>query len=156
MLAQPFTIHQATADDVTFLRKMMWEAILASPALIKRLGTEGIQKREATYWQSWLIQPDPAFVAVDAKGQAVGAIVLQPNDPLGWRIGIGVEANVRGQGIGKRLIEQAIAFVAADNAAPIYLTVDPDNTRALSLYEHMEFIRIGTRNSLIEMCLDQA
>jgi ribosomal protein S18 acetylase RimI-like enzyme len=151
-------IREAEPNDVTFLRKMMWEAITASPALIKRLGMETIQQREVGYWQGWSEQPDPAFIAVDANGQDIGAIVLQPDDGLqrAWRIGIGVASESRGQGVGKRLIERAIAFAKTDGVASVTLSVDPGNTRAMALYEKMGFVRTGSRNSMIEMRFDLA
>ena len=127
------------------------EAITASPTLIKQLGKEAIQQREASYWDNWITQPDPAFVAIDGNGYAVGAIVLQPDKPSVWRIGIGVEATVRGRGVGTMLIEQALSFASLEAAPHISLTVDPTNARAHALYHRLGFVEIGTQHGLILM-----
>ncbi len=153
MVAEPITIREAVLDDVPFLRKMMWEAISASPTLMTRLGDETIQRRETAYWDGWLIRPDPAFLAVDLNGRVAGAIVLQPDngEGPGWRIGIGVEADVRGHGIGTRLIERALAFARAGGATYVNLSVDPVNTRAVALYHRLGFAETGAQNGMVLM-----
>ena len=73
-------LREATADDVPFLRAMIWEAILASPTLLNQLGVDAIQQHEEQYWSGWQQHPDPAFVALDTNGRLLGAITLQPNE----------------------------------------------------------------------------
>src|SRR5438094_168419 len=109
MLINPITIKEATTDDIPFLQAMIWEAIRASPGLIAQLGLENVQQHEAEYWRVWAEHPDPAFLAIDASGRKLGALTLKPNDtdePVsGWRLGIGVAAEARGQGVGRHLLE---------------------------------------------------
>jgi putative acetyltransferase len=58
---------------------------------------------------------------------------------------MGVHAAARGQGIGKRLLEDAIARVAeAQIVEIVYLMVRADNLPALGLYERSGFDRVAT------------
>ena len=43
MLTKPITVREATVADIPFLRAMIWEAILASPTEVTRLGIEQFQ-----------------------------------------------------------------------------------------------------------------
>jgi ribosomal protein S18 acetylase RimI-like enzyme len=140
MVTDPILIKEATAEDVPFLQAMIWETL---------------QHLEEEYWSRWEEQPDPAFVARDASGQKLGAITVKPNGedkPVqGWRIGIAVEPQARGQRVGQRLLERAIAFAREKDARYITLFVDPTNKRAIALYHRVGFVEIGERDQVIEM-----
>lgn len=155
MLTNPITVREATIEDIPFLQTMIWEAIQASPSLIAQFGLENVQQHEADYWHAWAEHPEPAFVALDASGRKLGALTLEPNDtnePVsGWRLGIGVAAEARGQGAGRHLLERAITFVRDKGATYINLFVDPANTPAIALYRRMGFVEVGERDNLIEM-----
>ena len=155
MLTGPITVREATAEDIPFMRAMIWEAILASPNFLTLHGVENMQQHEEHYWNRWTEHPDPAFVALDVSGRKLGAITVKPNDqdePVsGWRIGIGVEAEVRGQGVGQRLLERAMAFAGGKEAAYVNLFVDPTNTAAIALYRRVGFVEVGEEDTLVEM-----
>ena len=157
MLSEPITVRQATVEDIPFLRIMIWDAILASPAQLARYGLETMQQLENQYWSNWAksMSPDPSFVAVDASGRKLGAITVKPNDtnnPVqGWRIGIGVDKSARGYGVGKLLMERAIAFAREQKALYVTLFVDPTNASAIRLYQRVGFIEVGEKYGLIEM-----
>ena len=84
MVTEPILIKEATAEDFPFLQAMIWQAMLASPIFVAHYGVETLQHLEE--------QPDPAFMALDASGQKLGAITLKPNgeaEPVqGCRIGL--------------------------------------------------------------------
>jgi ribosomal protein S18 acetylase RimI-like enzyme len=155
MFTGPITIREATAEDIPFLQAMIWEAMLASPTFLAHYGVESMQQAEEQYWRGWIEHSDPAFVALDATGQKLGAITVKPNEthePIsGWRIGIGVDAQARGQGVGHRLIERAITFAKLKGASYANLFVDPTNTRAIALYQRIGFREVGEKDQLIEM-----
>lgn len=157
MVTEPITLRQATVDDVPFLRAMIWEAVLASPSFIEaHQGLEAIQQAEEQRWQAWQPESDPAFVAIDARAQKLGAITLRPHPTgagKGWQLGLGVKAEVRGQGIGYRLVEQAISYVREVAAPYLTLFVDVANTPAIALYRRTGFVEIGERHNVIEMRL---
>lgn len=158
MFNKSINIRCAIIEDIPFLREMIWQALLASPTFLAQYGVEKVQQAEERYWGGWMGKGDPAFVAVDADGEKLGAITLKPNDADevvgGWRIGIGVEARVRGQGVGQLLIERAIGFAREEGVGYVNLLVDPTNVRAIALYERMGFVRVGEEGEMIEMRID--
>ena len=155
MINEPILMKQATVEDIPFLKAMIWEAMLASPIFVAHYGVETLQHLEEEYWSRWEEQPDPAFVALDAHGQKLGAITLKPNgegEPAqGLRIGIAVEPRARGHHIGQHLLERAIAFAREKGACYINLFVDPTNKRAIALYHGVGFVDVGERDKLIQM-----
>ncbi len=155
MLAEPITVREATTEDIPFLRAMIWEAILASPAVLVQHSLETMQQLEEQYWSEWTKHPDPAFVAFDATGRKLGAITIKPNDTdqlvSGWRIGIGVETDARGHRVGQYLLERTIAFARSKGAVYVNLLVDPTNTRAIALYRRTGFVETGEHDHLLEM-----
>ncbi|MEO6888022.1 MAG: GNAT family N-acetyltransferase [Ktedonobacteraceae bacterium] len=155
MVTGPITIRQATAEDIPFLQEMIWEAMLASPTFLALHGVETMRQAEKQYWERWPEHPDPAFVALDGSGQRLGAMTVKPNDTQeparGWRIGLAMQAHVRGQGLGQRLLERAIIFAREKGANYVNLFVDPTNTRAIALYRRVGFIEVGEKDQMLEM-----
>jgi ribosomal protein S18 acetylase RimI-like enzyme len=155
MLTGPIIVRDATAEDIPFMRAMIWEAMLASPTFLALHGVENLQQYEEDYWSRWTERPDPAFVAIDAGGRRLGGITVKPNDQAepvgGWRIGIGVEAHARGQRVGQHLLERAIAFASDKGAEYINLFVDATNTAAIALYRRTGFVVVREEDNLIEM-----
>ena len=84
MLTEPITVREATAEDIPFLRAMIWEAILASPAVLVQHRLETMQQLEEQYWSEWTKHPDPAFVAIDSGTSLAGGRFLpeRPNWPV--------------------------------------------------------------------------
>ncbi len=153
------TIQQAGPGDITFLRAMNWEAVLASPGFIQEYGLEKLQQQEDNYWSSWTPENGPAFIAVDATGQQFGAITLKNHEPdylppRGWRFGIGIVEAARGQGVGRKLIEHSLDFARATGAHYLTLFVDPANHSAVYLYKKMGFQPTNRFGSLVEMRLE--
>lgn len=156
MIKEPIAIRQATAGDIPFLRAMMREALLASPTFLAHQNMEALWQADEHEWLKWREHPDPAFVAVDGDGRSVGAIRMRARrsaDQQGWQIGIGVEAEARNHGIGRRLIERAIAYARATHAPYLNLMVDPTNLPAIALYQRTGFVEIGEQEHVIEMRL---
>ena len=55
---------------------------------------------------------------------------------------IGVEPAYQGSGIGRRLLDELLAF--ADGSV-VFLEVRTDNAAAIALYESVGFVRMGVR-----------
>lgn len=155
MPGDDITVREITPEDVPFAKAMLWEAIMSSPSLVGLLGVEELQRREDFYWSRWGEYRDRAYVAVNSGGRRLGAIIVRPNDtdePVsGWRIGIGVAEDARGQGVGRALMEHVIRFARGVGARYMSLQVDPSNSRAIALYEHVGFMRTGEHDGLLEM-----
>lgn len=85
-----------------------------------------------------------SFVAV-AGETVVGAIVVSFALPGVTTLGMNVDAEWRGRGIGKALVEQVITWSRAHGAHKIELEVWPHNAAAIGLYERTGFEREGLR-----------
>lgn len=156
MLSEPVLMRSATVDDIPFIRAMMREALSASPTFLAHQHIEALQQAEEQEWLKWQEHPTPVFVAVDATGRNVGALRLRPHHTKvaqGWQLGIGVEAEARNRGIGRRLVEHAINYASATNAPYLNLMVDPTNLPAIALYRRTGFVEIGEHDNVIEMRL---
>ncbi len=89
------------------------------------------------------------LLAMDA-GRAVGMCDIQRGTRIGNRhagsLGLGVLATYRGQGIGRRLMEAAIAEAKGwDGFCRIELGVTPWNAPAIALYESLGFKLEGVK-----------
>ena len=149
------SIRSATPADIPFLRRMQWEALLASSQFIAALGLEALRATEERYWAAWPPPDEAALVAEDAQGQALGAVILKVHERdgervVGYRLAIGVEAQVRGQGIGRQLLEQAKAYSRDAGVDYLLLLVDPTNAPALHAY-HATGFQLGDQRGVVPM-----
>ena len=156
MVMEPIRIRRASADDIPFLRAMIWEAVLASPSfIVAHNGLAALEESEARRWETWQPEADPAFVALDADGSKLGAITLRPHSSPngeGWQLGLGAEAEARGRGAGQRLVEHAIVYLRGIAAPYLTLYVDTANTAAIALYRRTGFVECGLEHeNVIEM-----
>lgn len=88
----------------------------------------------------------PQIVAVH-QGKVIGWCDIVANSPAEFahvgRLGMGVIADYRGQGIGKRLITSCLERAARAGFEKVSLQVYSDNTPAIRLYEQSGFEREG-------------
>lgn len=96
----------------------------------------------------WLARSDPYLQDVLAgfvwqgDGRVVGNITLQRGDSYGgrWQIAnVAVDKNWRGRGIGRALMEAALARIEEQHGSWAVLQVRTDNAAALTLYQHLGF-----------------
>ena len=89
------------------------------------------------------------LVAVDAAGEVVGWCDLQRRALEGFRhvgrLGIGMLPEVRGRGLGRRLMQAALTAARERGMERIELEVFASNTRAIALYERLGFVREGLK-----------
>ena len=80
---------------------------------------------------------DPSLVAfAEADGEAVGIVVGEIIEEVGWIDDVGVRAAFRGRGVGRALLDHGFALLAARGVERIQLNVDSQNaTGATRLYE---------------------
>jgi predicted N-acetyltransferase YhbS len=88
-------------------------------------------------WRRFLaMQPDGCFVA-EWDGAPVGTAVASVFGSVAWIAMVLVEQSVRGQGIGKALVEQALSFVEAKGATSVRLDATP---LGRPVYEKLGFV----------------
>jgi ribosomal protein S18 acetylase RimI-like enzyme len=138
------TIRVARPDDVPFLRRMQWEALLASPQFVAAVGVDRLREMEEQRWAVWPADGETAFVAEDARGRPCGAVMLRVHErgterAIGYRLAIAVEACARGQGVGRALLERAKQSVREAGADYLFLLVDTANEPAIGAYRAVGF-----------------
>jgi ribosomal-protein-alanine N-acetyltransferase len=76
-------------------------------------------------------------------GYCLGALATRPR--TGWILGLGVLPQNRGSGYGRDLVNETVQRITADGAREVRLSVDPDNSTAIHLYETLGFRITGFR-----------
>jgi [ribosomal protein S18]-alanine N-acetyltransferase len=84
----------------------------------------------------------PYFVVAELNGKVVGYQFNALEDEQGYLVRIAVHPSVNGQGVGIRLMSEAIAFFQQARVLRIMLNTQDDNVRAHRLYEWFGFVRI--------------
>ena len=108
----------------------------------------------ATFLETQLRRPDVAILVADENGDVIGyayAAVegydyMSLRGPAGVVHDVLVEPDSRGRGVGRQLLEAALAFLKARGVPRVVLTTAEGNDAAESL-----FARAGFRRTMIEM-----
>jgi ribosomal protein S18 acetylase RimI-like enzyme len=142
----------ATARDAPFLAQML--ALAAGWRGSEPRSVGGVLDRPelARYVDRWPRLGDVGVVALDARGEPVGAAwwrFFRADDPgYGFvdehtpELTIGVVADARGEGIGRALLDALIAEARSRQVRALSLSVEPDNPARL-LYERVGFVVVG-------------
>ncbi len=80
-------------------------------------------------------------------GELVGYAVIMMVLDEAHLLNISVDQSRHGMGFGARLLRHAMAVARTLGARTLLLEVRPSNTRALQLYQHFGFVRIGLRKA---------
>lgn len=80
--------------------------------------------------------PGLSFVAKQ-QGQIVGAVLVGTDGRRGYLQHLAVAQSMRGQGIGKQLIEHAVASLAQQGVAKTHLFVANENRLAQGFYQRL-------------------
>ncbi len=84
-------------------------------------------------------------VARNAAGKAVGMVSAQlvistaQGAASAWIEDMVVDAEFRGRGVGKQLLQQTLAWAKSKDATRAQLLVDIENTDAIGYYEHLKW-----------------
>jgi len=84
----------------------------------------------------------PYFVVTELNGKVVGYQFNALEGEFGYLVRIAVHPSVSGQGIGARLMREAMDFFKKAKVLRIMLNTQDDNTHAHRLYEWFGFVRI--------------
>ena len=85
----------------------------------------------------------PYFVVAELNGKVAGYQFNALEDDAGYLVRIAVHPSVSAQGVGVRLMSEAIAFFKQEHIMRIMLNTQDDNVRAHRLYEWFGFVRIN-------------
>ena len=84
----------------------------------------------------------PYFVVTEMQGEVVGYQFNALDGSYGYLVRIAVHPSVNSQGIGARLMAEAIRFFGRERVQRIMLNTQAENTHAHRLYEWFGFTRI--------------
>jgi len=105
-----------------------------------RRETEALAERtpqELRYATSF--EPDGNFVAVAREGSIAGFIFTRTWGSVGWFGTFGVPTQLQGLGVGRRLVERAVAHLR-DRSATVGLETMPESGANLGLYTRVGFL----------------
>jgi len=86
-----------------------------------------------------------AWVLRDPQGDLLGYFLLMAIVDEAHLLNVAVSAEKQGQGLGRFLLNQAVACARGLGMESVLLEVRPSNTRALEIYERYGFKQIGRR-----------
>jgi [ribosomal protein S18]-alanine N-acetyltransferase len=85
------------------------------------------------------------FLVADERGAVVGYVVARSARDEGEILNLGVAGAHRRRGIGRRLVERALARLEARGVQMVYLEVRESNAVARELYRSLGFAEVGRR-----------
>jgi len=89
-----------------------------------------------------ILHTHPYFVVVELHGQVVGYQFNALDGEYGYLVRIAVHPDCNSQGIGTRLMAEAMQFFKTARSTRIMLNTQQENTHAHRLYEWFGFVRI--------------
>ncbi|MBA5686926.1 ribosomal protein S18-alanine N-acetyltransferase [Rugamonas apoptosis] len=93
----------------------------------------------ASGYQAWVLR--------DAGGELLGYFLLMAIVDEAHLLNVAVSAERQGQGLGRFLLNQAVACARGLGMESVLLEVRPSNTRALEIYQRYGFQQIGRRKA---------
>jgi len=101
------------------------------------------RERRASGYRATLARNDATILVAVAEESIVGEIGMFCNWPGLYELGMAIEPQWRGKGLGSRLLEAAIAWARSAGGHKVSLDVFPHNAAAIALYEKFGFVREG-------------
>jgi ribosomal protein S18 acetylase RimI-like enzyme len=84
------------------------------------------------------------YYIAKAGDEPIGTINIDVIDGAPYLYGFVIKPDQRGRGYGKQMLASTIADIIAERPQPIFLEVETENTRALTLYQAFGFTIIRT------------
>lgn len=75
----------------------------------------------------------------DAGGRVVGSVMVGHDGHRGWLYYVAADPDLRGRGVGRRMVRAAEAWLRARGVPKVQLMVRPTNTQAAAFYERLGF-----------------
>ncbi|MDX2143791.1 MAG: ribosomal protein S18-alanine N-acetyltransferase [Rhodospirillaceae bacterium] len=117
----------------------------ADAALLASIHRAGFDEPWSEAFFASLLSQAGVTAWIAASPQPVGFILMRAVAEMAEILTLAVRPENRGQGIGRALVERALAEVKALNAQKCFLEVAKDNTAAVALYRACGFALCGER-----------
>jgi ribosomal protein S18 acetylase RimI-like enzyme len=144
-----FKTRTATINDLSFLKKMLFEASYWRQNISKPDFKQGLQRADLKYLlEDWGRKGDTGIIAEDNHNNPIGAawyrFWTEEKHSYGYisesipELTLAVSEEWRGKGIGRELIKRLIAEAKNQNLTKVSLSVEKENF-ALNLYQKVGF-----------------
>jgi L-amino acid N-acyltransferase YncA len=145
-MATDIQIRSASEADADGIRDAL-KAIAAKKRYLATL--DGFSLQETRAFLKHLAEAGLPEIIATADKKVIGFCDVSPNSAAGFthlgRLGMGVRAEWRRQGIGRLLLNACLAQARKVGIEKIELEVFSDNTGAVKMYESFGFNREGVR-----------
>lgn len=141
-------LRRLRGDEGEPLRELRLRALRADPGAFAE-SFEEARDRPLEDWVRWAADRSRVIVvAVDGE-RWVGMVACRRREPRStWLTALWVEPEVRGAGLGARLIEAAADWAREQGAETVELSVTTNNDAAAALYARTGFSETGRRRPL--------
>ena len=136
----PLSIRTAVRTDVREIARLLTE-----------LGHPTDTQAADALWDAWSASGSSAIVAAAPDGTLAGVatlhrmVVLHRSKPVGRITALVVDAAVRGEGIGRKLVAAAEDSLARDGCGLLEITSNFRLVEAHAFYEHIGYERTSIR-----------
>ncbi|MCJ8013248.1 GNAT family N-acetyltransferase [Paenibacillus sp. KQZ6P-2] len=159
-----YTIRLITEQDVPFMWEMLYESMYV-PEGQEPFNRDILRDPSiAKYAENWGRAGDIGLIAVTDEGEPLGTITTrffqEDNQGYGYvgadvpELGMALSQTHRGQGIGTALMQALFEELHKNGIARVSLSVDPNNTAAVKLYQRFGFEKVGMAGTSITMVTD--
>ncbi|MGF1518719.1 MAG: GNAT family N-acetyltransferase [Nodosilinea sp.] len=152
MVDPQFSIRLGSPADLPVIEAMLFEAFFWSPTYERPAFEEFRQHPEFQKLVANWGRPGDRAVIAERDSQPVGAVWYrfwtEACHSYGFvnaatpEVGIGVQADYRGCGVGRALLRHLITEARQSGVLALSLSVDPENV-ARRLYESERFVKVG-------------
>ncbi|MGG3508655.1 GNAT family N-acetyltransferase [Paenibacillus lautus] len=159
-----YHIRVAGREDESFLREMLYESLYVPEGeepFSRDILEEPFMKK---YVDDWGRAGDLGYIAVNATGKPIGSITIrhfdEENKGFGYvsddipELGMALLPESRRQGLGTALMKELFRGMKEHGIQKVSLSVAPENTGAMKLYERFGFQEVGVSGTSITMVAD--
>ena len=140
----PAVVRAATAADLDALVEVMWQVASEGRWLGTEVPFDRALRRER-FAATVAAEGATMLVAADEAGRVIGFISVHVATYGVADIGMAILPGWRGRGIGRALLEAALAWATRAGAHKMALEVWPDNAAAIGLYRTAGFVEEGRK-----------
>lgn len=140
-----FLVRPATADDATALVALRDAVAAEGRWIVARPGEATVL--EETLALAALLAEGGLSLCLVVDDRVVGNVVVRraPGEEAVGDVGIAVARDARGEGLGRVLMETAVAWAKAVQLRRLRLSVLSDNQPAIALYRSLGFTNLGVQ-----------
>lgn len=144
-------LRELTSDDWRVWRRVRLAGLAEAPyAFGARLTDWQAEGDRESRWRSWLDRPDTYQVVAEQDSEPVGMAAAKPVDAEAYElISMWVSPQVRGRGVGARLVAAVEDWVRGQGAASLRLAVARGNDAAVGFYRRQGFTYTGEPGTLM-------